>query len=258
MIDAAYVDLMHYEMDGVITSEDRERLRQYLVEHPEAQAFYNDLTGVSNMLAEVQTVDPPPNLKKHILNRLPKNKYSRTAKPKVSSGWLGFLQRRPRLGLSLSFAVGLAGGFIVFSLLAGLPDMNDSDLLGTMQRHDSSENLQRLSKLEIAEDEFSMNLELKRTEDFVLAVMQVTADKELEFVIEFDPNDLRFSGFQRGEQTQNNLRMDDGRVSLRHVGHNSYIFAFTDTDSSISNISLKVYDGELIYENTLSSGRKRK
>jgi hypothetical protein len=246
MVDQDYMELIHYEIDGIITAEDRDRLHRYLKEDPEAQALHES----------VQAVDPPPTLRPSILNTLPNNLYAQETTRDLSAGWFDFLQRRPKLGFSLSFAVGLACGLIWLTLPFELADVNNSDLMGTVQAVDSSQNLLLLSSLDVVEDDFSMTTELKRSETSVFIAMHLRSTEELELALVFDQGDLQFSGFQTEAATKNDLDMDLARVSLRHQGENRFVFAFTDKTAAATAIAVRVYNPELIYENSFDTAPK--
>ncbi|MCG8604170.1 hypothetical protein MJD09_04110, partial [bacterium] len=214
MVDREYIELMHYEIDGVIAADDRHRLQTYLEGNPEAQALHEELKRVSNTLQAVQSVEPPATLKRNIFNNLPKNLYGQKRAPERTIAWFDFLKRKPKLGFSLSFAVGLACGLVLFTLPSDMTDVNNSDLMGTMQAFDSPQSRQQLSSLEILEDGFSISIELQRAEKSVFVAMHLRSAQELEFAFEFDQNDLQFSGFQTKEAIKNDLHIDMTRVSL--------------------------------------------
>jgi hypothetical protein len=63
--------LIHAELDGDLTSQQRGDLARLLLADPQVRALRDELRGVCSRLDGVGQVEPPPLLKDAILNRLP-------------------------------------------------------------------------------------------------------------------------------------------------------------------------------------------
>ena len=63
--------LIHAELDGNLTSQQRGELARLLLADPQARALRDELRGLCSRLDAVGQVDPPPQLKDSILRRLP-------------------------------------------------------------------------------------------------------------------------------------------------------------------------------------------
>ena len=63
--------LIHAELDGDLSSQQRADLARLLLADPEMRRLRDELQGLCNRLDAVGQVDPPPQLKDSILNRLP-------------------------------------------------------------------------------------------------------------------------------------------------------------------------------------------
>ena len=63
--------LIHAELDGNLTSQQRGELARLLLADPQARALRDELRGLCSRLDAVGQVDPPPQLKDSILKRLP-------------------------------------------------------------------------------------------------------------------------------------------------------------------------------------------
>ena len=71
MTDVERMALIHCELDGDLSSEQRAHLARLLLADPQARALRDELRGLCSRLDAVGQVEPPPQLKDSILNRLP-------------------------------------------------------------------------------------------------------------------------------------------------------------------------------------------
>src|SRR5215831_18701484 len=63
--------LIHAELDGNLTSQQRGELARLLLADPQVRALRDELRGLCSRLDAVPQVEPPPQLKDSILSRLP-------------------------------------------------------------------------------------------------------------------------------------------------------------------------------------------
>jgi hypothetical protein len=63
--------LIHAELDGDLSTQQRADLARLLLSDPQARALRDELRGLCGRLDGVEQVEPPPQLKDSILNRLP-------------------------------------------------------------------------------------------------------------------------------------------------------------------------------------------
>ena len=62
--------LIHAELDGDLSSQQRADLARLLLADPQLRALRDELKGLCNRLDAIGQVEPPPQLKDSILNRL--------------------------------------------------------------------------------------------------------------------------------------------------------------------------------------------
>ena len=77
MIDRKYIELINYEIDGIITPEQRSQLQEYLLKNPKAKKLYQELTATNSMVNSMPEIEPTENLKKRVLNSINFNKYQK-------------------------------------------------------------------------------------------------------------------------------------------------------------------------------------
>ena len=71
MTDNSHLALIHAELDGDLSGEKRAALARLLLADSRARALRDELRGLASRLDAVGQVEPPPQLKNSILNRLP-------------------------------------------------------------------------------------------------------------------------------------------------------------------------------------------
>ena len=66
-IDPKYVELMHADIDGEISSADKAALAEFVAKDPAARALHADLLAVHESLNSLPELDSPPHLKHTIM-----------------------------------------------------------------------------------------------------------------------------------------------------------------------------------------------
>jgi hypothetical protein len=124
MTDDDRMALIHAELDGELNSEQRAHLARLLLADPQARAFRDDLVGLGSRLSALGQVEPPPELKASILNRLPPVQLSIVAPVyrNASSG---------RWRLAAMLGALLVAGAIVYETVQG-PAPASREIAGTM------------------------------------------------------------------------------------------------------------------------------
>ncbi len=256
MIDSKTEDLINRDIDGVLSPKETNRLSEYLATDPEAQNYYNELVNLSQMLEQVEEVDPGPNLKKNILNSIPVQKYqneeNRERTP-LFSAW----NSRPSYRLTLAFAFGLIIGFFTYSFFTDFPLNNNSNLIGTILLNGTDAKFKPADQAEITLPEIIGTVSSQYAENIVLFRVDLTTDSEIEVVVEFDGNDLRFAGFRPQKYSAGQINVSSNEVRLVNKGLHKYILIFEDQTPLVSQFSVKIFAEKLLYEKNLTT-RKAK
>ena len=121
MTDDERMALIHAELDGDLSSEQRADLARLLLADPQMRALRDELKGLCSRLDAVGQVEPPPQLKDSILNRLPSIPVATTHR-RVSFG---------RWRLAAMVAGLLMAGTIVYETVQG-PAPGSRETAGTM------------------------------------------------------------------------------------------------------------------------------
>ncbi len=258
MIDSKIEDLINRDIDGVLSPQEANRLKVYLSTDSKAQSFYDEIVNLCQMLEQVEELDPGPNLKKNILNSIPVQKYQNeeTGEQKPSfSGWR-FL---PNYRLTLAFALGLIVGFFTYSFVTDLPpNNNNSNLIGTILLNGSEARFKPADQSEITLPEINGTVSSQYAENVVLFRVDLTTDSEIEVVVEFDGNDLRFAGFQPQKYSAGQINVSSNEVRLVNKGLHQYILVFEDQTPLVSQFSVKIFAEKLLYERNLTTRKASK
>jgi hypothetical protein len=119
--DERIMALIHAELDGDLSSQQRADLARLLLADPQVRALRDELQGLSSRLDAIGQVEPPPQLKDSILNRLRSVPVAPTYR-KASFG---------RWRLAAMVAGLLIAGTIVYKTVQG-PAPGSRETAGTM------------------------------------------------------------------------------------------------------------------------------
>jgi anti-sigma factor RsiW len=113
--------LIHAELDGDLSSEQRANLARLLLADPQVRALRDELRGLGRRLDALGRVEPPPELKDSILNRLPSVPVATTYRRASFGRWR----------LAAMVAGLLIAGTIVYETAQG-PAPGSREIAGTM------------------------------------------------------------------------------------------------------------------------------
>ncbi len=253
MIDSRTEDLINRGIDGALSANEANRLKEYLSTDPEALNYYDELENLSQMLEQVEEVDPGPNLKKNILNSIPVQKYQ-NEENRERTPLFSIWNFRASYRLTLAFAFGLIIGFFTYSFVTDLPpNNNNSNLIGTILLNGPDAKFKPADQAEITLPEINGTVSSQYAENVVLFRVDLTTDSEIEVVVEFDGNDLRFAGFQPQKYSAGQINVSSNELKLVHEGRHDYVLIFEDKTSTVSQFTVKMLADKMIYEKTLGT-----
>ena len=95
-------------------------------------------------------------------------------------------------------------------------------------------------------------------ENIVLLRIDLTTASEIEVVVGFDGNDLRFAGFQPQKYSAGQITVSSNELKLVHKGRHDYVLIFEDKTSTVSQFIVKILADKLIYEKTLGTRKAKR
>jgi hypothetical protein len=243
MIDQAYIELMHKEIDEVISPEEHEKLFHYLETVNEANNFYQDLVKTSNLLKEIPAVEPPKNLKTDILDSINWNRYKQRKKKFSLNLLFTDWMLRPQLKLAYAFAIGLIAGVIVYSLFITSVKMNNQvntdDLYGTIGIK-NPENLKELQKIPLDLDELQGDIYLRQFKNFIIFDINLHSKLASELFLGYESASYQFQGFHQA--SDNNIFLEEGKnfVKVSNLESANYQIFFNRDTQKPTPIDLKI------------------
>lgn len=255
MLNKEFIELINQEIDGENSIEESTRLKTYLAQNSEASAYYEDQAKLSEILARIENVDPPTNLKKNILNSLSSQRYAKRETRNIWQTVLQVLNKKFNHRYALAFSAGLAVGLLVFVLVNNLGKsirLNVNDLTGTILLRDVSDKLKAIDQLEFQGESSRASLMLKSANDLVLIESQVESDSPIELLFEFDQEDLSFVGVRQSDDSAHFV-IQIGRITLTHDGSNQYWIVFRKRGSVATTVRFRIIKNSvLLFEKNLS------
>ncbi len=245
------IELIHSEIDGIISQEEKKQLHQYLALNPEMNQLYLQLVNSQNVLNQAVDIDSPPEMKAEILNSIDQNKYA-SSKNKNLTSYVKNIMMNTKLSpkYAYSFSVGLVfGAFAIFVLNYGVDNFanNDSKISGTIISSSFSDDYEIVNNLDIDKPEVSGNIKISQTSEYVGLDLFLTSEKEVEIVGEFNSNELGFLSFIQNQDRAEKLNSEAGSLKFIHQGSNSYNILFKNKAVNQSQLVLSIFSDRLIY-----------
>lgn len=259
MTENDYLDLMNGELDGVNTGRDSNRLRGYLASNDEARDYFEKLEEVCRAVDADPEHKPPPDLFDKILASIPFGRFPTARSNGRSSRWgpSGFFSRRLRY--AGAFAAGIIIGVIVYAAVgydgrAG-DSFDNSSMYGTMSSVESIDEFEQVQAAGIDLHELSGQVRVYESEHTLLAEVSLRSPGEVEWVLQFDNNDLSFEGFRRLDGQGCDVAAAPSETRVHQNGDSKYILFFSIKERPTSPITFKVYsaDQKLLFEKLLTS-----
>jgi hypothetical protein len=189
VIDERHVELIHAELDGELSAEQRAELSRVLLANPEARALRDQLGRLFGELAKLESAAPPPDLRTSVLSAigLPDRSPRATA---VSRVWNG----RAALRYAAVFVGGLLASAVVFQLgkhSGGGPDV--SQLVGTIGGHDAAVRQKPVDRIQLKLDQVSGTINSWQLGSQLVLELDLRAREPIEVVAAHGDQTVRFS-----------------------------------------------------------------
>lgn len=258
MIDDLHADLINREVDGLNSEKESRELTEYLSQNADAGTLQRDLLQMRDLLARDGDLEPPPNLKKIILNSIQVQKY-----PPMRTKWYSrsiFPALIPRINAisAVTLLAGVMLGFLSYSLMNKHVSGDFSGLYGTMAAHGISPNFETSDEAALTLPNGDGTIALKRAGEKIFAELQLNSDDQLTAKFQYPENTLSFSSYGQSASGAQNLSFKENSLAIENIGRNSYLVVFNRLTASSVPVKLEVFRQQvLVYEKTLSSGKSQ-
>ncbi|MGH7600739.1 MAG: hypothetical protein ACREOI_30655 [bacterium] len=266
MVDEKFVELIHQEIDAENSSDETATLKAYLAKNSEARKLYDDLAVAANMLREVKTVEPPGTLKKSILRSIQPDRYAVRAKKPAPGGirnLVDMLFGAPsyQLKYAYAFAFGLMAGLFIYALMSNTSqqqaEIDNSNLYGTLARLDAAGNFAAVDSMAVDLAAGRVSMQVKSSAKQVIAELHLNMINETTIQLEFEENDLGFSGVSQSNSRAGMAFSRDGHIlKLTTRGESRYMIAFANKTPAATSLRFKLFASDTLrYETTLETGK---
>ncbi len=238
-----YIELINKEISGEITPEESAQLQQYLGDNPDARRLWRQLHKTSDLLGGVGDVEPPPHLKRHVINSVDFSRY-RAEETRPVLGFFGRVRRlglRPRL--AYAFAAGIAVGLILFSVfLTGSWDRYSPDLSGLYATIGVTKDasFQTIERLPLDLPEVDGRVDLMRSADLLIFEVSLRSTRPYEVRVLYDPAEVRFNGLRPETGWRSLTEVGEGRISTSGSGEGRFHLSLTKVTESALPIDLQL------------------
>lgn len=242
-------ELIHRELDGENSPDESRRLQALIADNGEARKLFEELSAVDSRLRESEMVEPPPWLKRSVMDALPEQRRS------TSTGLSAFLgnlremmQARPALAYAYTFVIGLAAGLALFAV--ALQNAPEGELYGTLVDREALERLSAVEATPIQLPGFSGEIELLTSRELLAIDVIVEAQQQTEVRLATEPS-LKLRGFTR-RSGDGSVDVQDNTIVLTVDGPQQVALLFDRRTEEPSEVRLEVRrEGRLIHEERL-------
>jgi hypothetical protein len=252
MINKDYLELIHKDIDRIITPQEKQILDNYLKNNPEVERLYNDLLESEALLDKLPEMEPDENLKKRILNSIDYNRYVPETGRKAQKN----LFRRRKPGFILSFSLGLIAGIIII-----ISFISNPGLINTVDENDISGTIgltsEKVDLFNIQEDGISGTVEIikgAKTSGTKSGLyhygfnFNLSSADSYELVLQFNPSKISLETFTSPGFDNVRMNEDNGLININSEGSNSYSLLFS-SENDKENFTLKIFkSGNRIYQ----------
>lgn len=265
MVEEKFVELIHQEIDAENTPDETAKLKAFLAKNTEARKLYDELAAAAGMLREVKAVEPPGNLKNNILRSIQPDRYAARAKKPVLGGIksvVDMLFGAPsyQLKYAFAFAFGLMAGLFIYALMSGTSQqqqagIDNSNLYGTMAWLEAAGNFKAVDSMAVDLEAGRVSMLVKSSPKQVIAELHLNTIEETKIQLEFDGNDLGFSGVSQASSRAGVAFNSDGHtLKFINRGENQYLIAFANKTQDESLLRFKLFVSDTLqYETTLAT-----
>lgn len=250
-----YKDLFQQAMDGEISKRDRGELDRYLAGSPETLEGYERMGRLLQTPTFRSSVEPPPDLKIHVLQSIDPSRYRADAsrRPWARLGEYLHLLLAPRLafGVAMGVLLGVALGALGVSSYDEAERLDLSELSGTLMMSDPAEKAQRFAEESFAGEQVSGRMSAYNVDGMALIRFELAATQKMTIVLDFEPDAWAFQAFQQQTQESTEIVTRPGRIEVSHHGRNTYLFSFDLPTEQSTRLSYRILTDEVVYQGVI-------
>jgi len=246
---------MHAEVDGQASDRELAALNEYLAANPEAQNVRTDLRKLTDILNQVEELEPPDDLHGSIMAALA---------PQPPRAVVGIRTRtsttRFRMPL-IRYGYALAAGLLLGALLTGiafrsLPQQEKSYVSGTMTAVENTPHYVVVERIQLADPDLTGSVELSQNGNSEMVIFDLNGEKTVKVGVRFDPT---LGGIKSFSQEPNNISSVEGRegsISFESQGKERSILVLAGQKRALPLVNLDFYvEDKLVHQGRLGGTR---
>jgi len=250
MIETEIIELINYDIDGVITPKQKSLLHKFLRDNPEAEKLYTQLIATNMRLTEIPQLEPTENLKKRIMNSINFDQYSVESK----TAWITNLNIdwvfHPKSKLAFAFVLGMFMTllFLIPFWLQEIQDTHRDDInfLGTMGL-DNINELKPLKQIDLNLMNTQGMVQFKKFGQFFILDLNINCDDQTEMVFEYDPTHLHLIDINP-VSTNQTIKIENSFIKISNANLIESLLLFSSESTESKSLNLKVFQaGSLAY-----------
>jgi len=237
-----FFDLVNRKIDGETSVTENESIEAYLADHPEVDSRYEELTGLSKLLAKAKDAVPPDGLKRDILNEIASRKRIKSIQEVPSQSWIQCVVHSFNYRYAVTFVSGLAAGIALFVLSTGVwngsTDWDTNGARGTMMPSLSIDSFHKIERQELIHEGISGHIETRLSDTHLMVILYLSSENNVNVTLAYDGSKLPLTGFQQMCESSDRLRVESNRVLIPHTGECEYYLIFDDGAKARTNLSV--------------------
>ncbi len=239
MTEKQLLEAIHKEIDGELTEAEKVRLHEHLANDAQAQRLHRDLKRMSEALAQITPETPSVNLKKRIMNAIPRYRYAPQAK---SFAKLFFPGLKFHFKYAYIFLFGLAIGAVVTTVVINKTQpLNPAEVSGSLMN--PSEQPVLVKQFNFNQENLSGTIAIKTNSNFVFTEINLRSSAELDIRLEFNAQHLDFNGANNLQTERMQLIREANLLQLRGATVSGTLMFLRKTGTE-SGLRLIVLNGD--------------
>ena len=243
MIKSKYLELIHKEIDGENSAENKDKLFTYLSQNEEARAVYDQLVRTSNLLKNVPEVDSPPDLTSDIMNSINFNRYSYEMKTKFDVARIINWFIKPTPKPAYAFALGLIFGLLVYAIVIMMvfkeQPVDLADLYGTISTVDKSE-VENISTHAVDLPGANGSINLRRINNTLLFEINIQPTDNFELKLEYDKDNFAFAAYHPLCPGHTSFDNQESSINISSSDNAAFVLIFTKNQDLESSLDLSI------------------
>ncbi len=253
MISKRIIEWMNEELDAETSATKSARLYRHLEKHPEAQAYFDELKELNNLLEGTEQIEPPATLKTGILSAVRASVVPEQKRTGIIDSLISRFSQPaiPRYGFAV--ATGICIGMLIFAVMTGGIDTGTQpdQVAGTIGATSSpTGTVTDYAVFESASTTSSVEAVSSGLQVFVEAEVRGEGSHELRIV--FPAQAYTVIGIRRQSGLLESVTTGEGLVSGRISGPGRILIELDRTAMVTPPVQLELWEGAtLVWEKSL-------